>query len=128
MVRLSLLSCGSPMRKLNRPRPSPFAAEQPLPLGGVGNLDQHRGHAGLSTSVGGRSRNMKFPNGRHSFTSQHPNGELLSKDLARHASEPAMLHDSTHPLTASSAGIPLATLDSAGVMTPASSDREIKFN
>jgi hypothetical protein len=69
---------------------------------------------------------MKFPNGRHSFTGQHLNGELLSEDLARHGSEPAMRHDNT--LVASLAGIPLTTFDSAGLMTPASSDHEIKFN
>src|SRR5437879_3379798 len=73
-----------PMQDLNRYRLLSFTADQPLPLGGIGNLDQQRGRAGLSTFVGGRCRNMKLPNGRHSFTSQYPDGKLLSKDLARH--------------------------------------------
>jgi hypothetical protein len=81
-----LVSLGHPIPDLNRPRS--FTAKQPLPLGGVGNLDQHGGRAGLSAFVGGRSGNMKLPNGRHSFTSQHPDGEVLSKDLARHAPVP----------------------------------------
>src|SRR5258707_988532 len=57
-------------------------------LGGVGNLDQHRSHAGSLTLVCFRSLNMKVPDGRNSFTSQHTDGELLSKDLAGHAVRP----------------------------------------
>ena len=93
-----------PMRELNRPRPRLFKTKQPFPLGGIGNLDQHRGRARLPTPVGGSGRYIQFPNSRYSSTSQHPDGELSSKDLACHASDPALLHDSTCPLIVSLAG------------------------
>src|SRR5258708_1955059 len=94
----SLAFLRHPMRDLSPPPSHPFAAKQPLPVDGMGDLHQHSGHAGLSALVGSRSPYMKFPNGRHSFTGQHPNGELLSEDLARHGSEPAMCHDKYPPL------------------------------
>ena len=71
---------GSRLRDLNRPHSGP----SPLPFRSVRNLDQHRGHAVSSKLVSARCSNMKFPDDRHSFTSQHPKGEPSSKGLSGH--------------------------------------------
>src|SRR5438270_12266602 len=123
----ALAFLGYPMPELNRPRPRVFKTKQPLPLGGIGNLDQHRGRARLSTPVGGRSRDIQFPNRRYSFTSQHPDGEFSSKDLARHGVRPGAASWQYLPLDREFGGLPLTTFDSADPMTPASSDCEIEF-
>src|SRR3954452_5879051 len=115
------------MRELNRPRPRVLKTKQPLPLGGIGNLDQHRGRARLSTPVGGRSRDIQFPNRRYSFTSQHPDGEFSSKDLAGHGVRSGAASWQSLPLDREFGGLPLTTFDSADPMTPASSDCEIEF-